>query len=109
MEKLLPGVWSYCITEQSVVSTLFQAIGPSILLIRIANRQISNRGQCIVDNGVVTNGRSYHFIPSAAKSTKELLEMFLLQNHLISDLKIDIVIGSCHRTSVLLALISPTP
>src|SRR6266516_2275168 len=62
MKELFPGVRTDGVSEQSLVSTLLKTIGTAILLICVANRQISNRGERIVDDGIVLNSRPYHLV-----------------------------------------------
>ena len=86
MQELFPGVRTNGIAEQRLVSTFLETVGPAILLICIANRQVSNRGECIVDNGIVMHGRSYYFITPAVQSDEQLLEMLMFYNHLAANL-----------------------
>src|SRR5437868_3345869 len=70
MEKLLPGVRSDRIAEPGCIGTLFETIGTAILFVSISDGQVSDRGQCIIDYGIVTNRRSHNGVSFVAECSQ---------------------------------------
>ena len=70
----LPGLDADRVSEQRVVVSPPEAVGPAILLVRPADRQVGARLELVVDDRAVADGRPEQPVAAVLKSMQQRVE-----------------------------------
>ena len=80
MQKFFPALRPHGETEQRIVPPTFEAVAPGFLRIGPPLRQIGGRGDVIIDDGAIPDGRPEHAISVPAKGIEQASEFGHGQN-----------------------------